>query len=43
VTLPTFILETRSTLERLTDWMVHANIRRLSVGGRGIITNKLRM
>jgi hypothetical protein len=29
VTLPTFILETRSTLERLTDWMVHADILRL--------------
>jgi hypothetical protein len=29
VTLPTFILERRSTLERLTDWMVHADILRL--------------
>lgn len=28
ITLPTFILETRSTIERLTDWMVHADILR---------------
>jgi hypothetical protein len=28
ITLPTFILETRSTLERLTDWMTHADILR---------------
>ena len=28
ITLPTFILETRSTLERFTDWMAHADILR---------------
>ncbi|OHT06263.1 Oxysterol-binding protein [Tritrichomonas foetus] len=28
VTLPTFILETRSTIERFTDWMAHADILR---------------
>lgn len=28
ITLPTFILETRSTIERFTDWMVHADILR---------------
>ncbi|EAY00138.1 Oxysterol-binding protein [Trichomonas vaginalis G3] len=28
VTLPTFILETRSTIQRLTDWMSHADILR---------------
>ena len=28
ITLPTFILENRSTIERLTDWMVHADILR---------------
>jgi hypothetical protein len=28
ITLPTFILETRSTIERLTDWMVHADLLR---------------
>jgi hypothetical protein len=28
ITLPTFILETRSTLERLTDWMIHGDILR---------------
>lgn len=26
ITLPTFILETRSTIERFTDWMAHADI-----------------
>ncbi|KAH0792594.1 Oxysterol-binding protein [Histomonas meleagridis] len=28
ITLPTFILEPRSTLERFTDWMAHADILR---------------
>jgi len=28
ITLPTFILESRSTIQRLTDWMVHADILR---------------
>lgn len=28
VTLPTFILETRSTIQRFTDWMAHADILR---------------
>ena len=28
ITLPTFILETRSTIQRLTDWMAHADILR---------------
>lgn len=28
ITLPTFILETRSTIERFTDWMSHADILR---------------
>ena len=28
ITLPTFILETRSTIQRFTDWMQHADILR---------------